>query len=163
MKYLFNFLNMSYCDASIDWQLGVQEPATPIAEGIIHFHNYLMFYIIIIVALVFWLLFRIVYLFNEESNSLQNVQKFSHSSMLEIVWTIIPAIVLLFLAIPSFALLYSLDEIIDPDVTLKIIGHQWYWSYEYSDYSSLYNGKSLAFDSYMISTSDLTERSLSSS
>eukprot|EP01041_Mallomonas_annulata_P000673 gene673-1294_t len=88
---------------------------------------------------------------------LEDVQKFSHSSVLEIVWTILPAIVLLLLAIPSFALLYSLDELIDPDVTLKIIGHQWYWSYEYSDYSSLFNGKSVAFDSYMVATNDLTK------
>jgi cytochrome c oxidase subunit 2 len=61
------------------------------------------------------------------------------------------------LAVPSFALLYSLDELIDPDMTLKIIGHQWYWSYEYSDYSSLYDGKDISFDSYMIATNDLTK------
>ena len=91
--------------------------------------------------------------------SRKNVQKFSHSSVLEIVWTILPAVVLLFLAIPSFALLYSLDELIDPDITLKTIGHQWYWSYEYSDYSSLYEGKDISFDSYMIATNDLTKGS----
>jgi cytochrome c oxidase subunit 2 len=64
---------------------------------------------------------------------------------------------LLLIAIPSFSLLYSLDEIIDPVITLKIVGHQWYWSYEYSDYATLELGSSLNFDSYMIATSDLTK------
>jgi cytochrome c oxidase subunit 2 len=60
------------------------------------------------------------------------------------------------IAIPSFGLLYSLDELIDPTVTLKVVGHQWYWSYEYSDYATLEGGESLNFDSYMIATDDLT-------
>ncbi len=153
------FFYTTFCDASIDWQFGIQEPATPAAEGIIHFHNYLMFYMIVICILVFWILYKIIDLFNEDKNNFKNVQKFSHSSVLEIVWTILPAVVLLFLAIPSFALLYSLDELIDPDITLKTIGHQWYWSYEYSDYSSLYDGKDISFDSYMIATNDLTKGS----
>jgi cytochrome c oxidase subunit 2 len=157
MDLFTKIFNLALCDASIDWQFGLQEPATPAAEGIIHFHNYLMFYIVVITVLVFWMLYRILELFNETTNPFGSVQRFSHSSVLEIVWTIIPAIILLLLAIPSFALLYSLDELIDPDVTLKIIGHQWYWSYEYSDYSSLYEGKSLAFDSYMVATNDLTK------
>jgi len=151
------FLYTTFCDASIDWQFGLQEPATPSAEGIIHFHNYLMFFMIVICVLVFWVMYKIIELFNENKNTLKDVQKFSHSSVLEILWTILPAIVLLFLAVPSFALLYSLDELIDPDITLKVIGHQWYWSYEYSDYSSLYDGKDISFDSYMISTNDLTK------
>lgn len=145
----------TYCDASTNWQFGLQEPATPSAEGIIHFHNYLMFFMIVVCVLVFWILYKIIDLFDESKNDLKKVQKFSHSSLLEIMWTIIPAIVLLFLAVPSFALLYSLDELIDPDITLKVIGHQWYWSYEYSDYSSLYDGKDVSFDSYMIATDEL--------
>jgi cytochrome c oxidase subunit 2 len=92
--------------------------------------------------------------FNDTVNPV--AQKFTHSSQLEIVWTIIPAIILLLIAVPSFALLYSLDEVIDPAVTLKVIGHQWYWSYEYSDYATLEGGESLNFDSYMVSTNDLT-------
>lgn len=157
MNLFFKLFSISLCDASIDWQFGIQEPATPSAEGILYFHNYIMFFLIVICILVFWLLYRILFLFSESNFVKKDVQKFSHSSVLEIVWTILPAIVLLLLAIPSFALLYSLDELIDPDVTLKIIGHQWYWSYEYSDYSSLFNGKSVAFDSYMVATNDLTK------
>lgn len=146
---------MTYSDVSVNWQLGLQEPATPAAEGIIFFHDYLMFFILGIVCLVFFLLFTIIRLYNKKHQKLTRV--FAHSSLLEIVWTILPAIILLFLAVPSFALLYSLDEIINPDVTLKIIGHQWYWSYEYSDYSSIFNGKSISFDSYMVATNELTE------
>jgi cytochrome c oxidase subunit 2 len=63
------------------------------------------------------------------------------------------------IAVPSFGLLYSLDELIDPTVTLKVVGHQWYWSYEYSDYATLEGGESLNFDSYMIATEDLTHGS----
>jgi len=73
------------------------------------------------------------------------------------VWTILPAVVLIFIAVPSFALLYSLDELVDPEMTLKVIGHQWYWSYEYTDIlstrTSAQNGFSI--DSYLLSTEDL--------
>lgn len=146
--------NKTFCDASVDWQFGFQEPATPTAEGILDFHDYLVFFCILICILVFWFLFRIIILFGNKNNN--DVQMFTHSSVLEIIWTISPAIVLVFLAVPSFALLYSLDELIDPDLTLKVVGHQWYWSYEYSDYSNIYDNEGLNFDSYMISTNDLT-------
>jgi len=114
----------------------------------------MMIFLIIIGFFVCWMLYQVYVLFNEESNPI--AQKFTHSSLLEIVWTILPALVLLVIAIPSFTLLYSLDELIDPVVTLKIVGHQWYWSYEYSDYATLEGGESLNFDSYMVSTDDLT-------
>jgi len=144
----------AHCDAPEAWQLGVQDPATPIAEGMIFFHNYLMFFLIVIGVFVCWMLGIIIVNFNEKVHPIS--QKFTHSSLLEIVWTIIPAIVLLLIAIPSFALLYSLDEIIDPVVTLKVVGHQWYWSYEYSDYMSLEGGSTLNYDSYMIPTENLS-------
>ena len=73
---------------------------------------------------------------------------------LEIVWTVTPSFILMVIAIPSFALLYSMDEIVDPSLTLKVIGHQWYWTYEYSDYSVNDEG-SIVFDSYMIPEDDL--------
>src|SRR5690606_6426558 len=83
-------------------------------------------------------------------------KKFTHSNELEITWTLIPAIALVIIAIPSFSLLYSTEEIIDPALTLKIIGHQWYWTYEYSDFNTE-EGNTLEFDSYIISTEDLYE------
>jgi len=84
---------------------------------------------------------------------------FTHSSALEFIWTLIPAFILLFISVPSFALLYSLDELIEPSLTLKVIGHQWYWSYEYSDCLFFPTTESVSFDSYMIATSDLTKGS----
>lgn len=85
--------------------------------------------------------------------SFLNAQTFTvHNTKLEIIWTVIPTIILIFIAIPSFILLYSLDEVINPSVTLKAIGHQWYWSYEYSDYTE---NNSINFDSYMITENDL--------
>jgi cytochrome c oxidase subunit 2 len=148
---------ISFCDAAEPWQMGIQDPATPVAEGMIIFHDYLAFFLVFIGAFVFWLLYKIIVDFNENVNP--QPQVFTHSSLLEIVWTIIPAVILVFIAVPSFTLLYSIDEIIFPEMTLKVVGHQWYWSYEYSDYATLENGDSLTFDSYMTPTSELVKGS----
>lgn len=151
---LTKLFTITFCDAPEAWQLGVQDPATPIIEGMLHFHNYLMIFLVTITLFVFWMLGQVLTYFTAETNPIP--QKFTHSNVLEIVWTLIPAFVLLLVAIPSFALLYSLEELIDPVATIKIIGHQWYWSYEYSDYATLEGGESLNFDSYMVATNDLT-------
>ena len=152
-SFINNFF-YTFCDAPEAWQLCFQDPATPTVEGMIFFYNYIMLFVFIIGFFVCFVLYEIILFFNNKTNEIP--QKFTHSSVLEIIWTIIPAVLLLFIAVPSFTLLYSLDELIDPAITLKIVGHQWYWSYEYSDYSTLEGGESLNFDSYMISTSDLT-------
>ena len=157
--FYFFFNKIIFCDASIDWQLGMQEPSTPVAEGIICFHNYLMFFIVFICFLVFYLLFYIIKIFSFYISNSPKPSSFTDFNLLEIVWTLFPAVILLLLAIPSYSLLYSLDELIDPDVTLKIIGHQWYWTYEYSDFSNLSNGESINFDSYMVITNDLIKGS----
>jgi cytochrome c oxidase subunit 2 len=122
-------------------------------EGMINFHNYIMIFLISIGTFVLWILYKAVNNFDENINVVS--EKFTHSRALEIIWTIIPAVVLMLIAIPSFGLLYSLDELIDPTLTLKIVGHQWYWSYEYSDYATFEGGESLNFDSYLVATSDL--------
>ena len=152
--FLKNYV-LTLCDAPEAWQTGFQDPATPAVEGMINFHNYLLIFLIVIALIVFWLLYKVVINFNEKVSP--KAEKFTHSSLLEIIWTVLPAVVLLLIAIPSFTLLYSLDELIDPTITLKIIGHQWYWSYEYSDYSTLQGGETLAFDSYLINIDDLTK------
>lgn len=150
---------IAHCDAAEPWQISPQDPATPVMEGMIFFHNYLMFFMILIGIMVFFMLFKIILTFTEDKMPVAN--KFTHSSLLEIVWTILPAVVLLLIAIPSFTLLYSLDELVDPAVTVKIIGHQWYWSYEYSDYATLKDGfETLSFDSYMLPTNELTPGAL---
>lgn len=144
-------------DAPKFGQLGVQDPASLVLEAMIFFHNFLLVFAIIIGVTVCIILAYIIRTYNSDVYEYKNVIKFSHSSVLEIVWTIIPATLLVWLAIPSFNLLYSLDEIIDPELTLKIVGHQWYWSYEYSDFCSLEEeGDSLNFDSYMVSSKELT-------
>jgi len=146
--------HFSFCDAAESWQLGLQDPASPAFEGMLFFHNYLLFFLILIGSVVFWLLYTTISLFNVSVNK-DKLQMFTHSSILEIAWTLLPAIALLIIATPSFSLLYSLDEITNPTLTLKVVGHQWYWSYEYSDYATLTGSESLSFDSYMISVNDL--------
>jgi len=153
------FLNLilTSCDAPEVWQLNLQDPATPEVEGMLFFHNYLLLFLTIISIFVVWMLYIVISRFNEIVNT--KPQKFTHHSLLEIIWTAIPAFILLLMAIPSFSLLYALDELIDPSVTLKIIGHQWYWSYEYSDYSNGSMNQSINFDSYIVSTDELTQGS----
>jgi len=146
----------TFSDVAEDWQLGFQDPATSTVEGMIFFYDFLSISLIIIGFLVFFFLYQTIIHFNKITNTLP--ENFTHSSLLEIVWTILPAVVLVIIAIPSFTLLYSLDELIDPEITLKVVGHQWYWSYEYTDSlvnrSSIQNGFSV--DSYLLSTEDLT-------
>ena len=84
----------------------------------------------------------------------QNPESTTHGETIEIVWTVTPALILMLIGVPSFTLLYSMDEVIDPAITVKAIGHQWYWTYEYSDYASA-DGESIVFDSYMIPEDDL--------
>ena len=146
-------LNFCLCDAAVNWQLGIQDPATPIAEGIQHFHDDLIFILIFVSAFVSWIVFRIWHHFHFEKHPY--VTNVVHGTFIEVVWTVIPAIILIIIAVPSFALLYSVDEIVDPAVTLKIIGHQWYWTYEYSDYVNA-DQEYVSFDSYIIADSDLT-------
>jgi cytochrome c oxidase subunit 2 len=150
---------------------GFQDSATPIMEGIVDLHNHIFFFAILILFFVIKIFFDIVYtsgfyMYNNKKEYINeynffknyNINKVgisvNHNSILEIIWTILPILILIFIAIPSFVLLYSMDEIISPILTLKAIGHQWYWSYEYSNiiFYSLIN---IEFDSYMVSTNDL--------
>jgi len=157
----FDFLKnaISFCDVPERWQLGIQDPATPVAEGMIMFHDYLTFFLVFIGTFVFWMLTHIIQTYNDNVSKTPVI--FTHSSLLEIIWTIIPAVILVFIAVPSFTLLYSIDEVIFPKLTLKIIGHQWYWSYEYSDYidedasADVRKTQEIKFDSYMIPTREL--------
>lgn len=150
-QYFFQ-LKINFMDAAESWQFSFQDPATPVMEGIINFHHDLMFVLILIVIAVSWVLFRTVYFFDEKKQP--KPLKFTHGTMLEIVWTITPALILLVIALPSFALLYSMDEVIDPLMTLKVIGHQWYWSYEYSD-NNIGGNETVNFESYMIQEDEL--------
>lgn len=140
-------------DAPQAWQMGFQDPATPIMQGIIDLHHDISFFLLTIVIFVGWMLARTLWHFNSVSNPIPS--KIIHGTTIEIAWTITPSLILVFIAIPSFALLYSMDEVVDPAITLKAIGHQWYWSYEYSDYNTE-DETLINFDSYMIPEDDLS-------
>ena len=132
--------------------MGFQDPATPIMEGIIDLHHDICFFMIMILIFVIWMLARTLYHFQYTKNPIP--EKIIHGTAIEILWTVTPSFVLVLIAIPSFALLYSIDEVVDPAITLKAIGHQWYWSYEYTDYNQS-DEAAIAFDSYMIPEDEL--------
>ncbi len=145
MNNILYTLNL-YKDGVEHWQLAFQDSASPIHQELVLFHDYIMFILTIILFVVGWLIIKA--LVN------QNYYKFLvDGTTIELVWTMIPAVVLIFIAFPSLQLLYTMDEIIEPSLTIKAVGHQWYWSYEYSDY----NTEPLEFDSYMVPTSDLEQ------
>ena len=123
--------------------LGLQDRASPLIEQLIFFHDHALLILVIITVLVGYLIF--ILFFNRYVNRF-----LLHGQLIEIIWTILPDIILFFIAFPSLRLLYLLDEIIEPSVTLKRIGHQCYWSYEYSDFNNV------EFDSYIIPTNELS-------
>ena len=142
-----------FCDASFPWQYGIQDPATPVAVGIYKFHHDLIFVLIFVVFFVFWIIFRILYFFNRRAFPVPT--SVVHGTTIEVIWTIMPAILLIIIGIPSFSLLYAVDEVVNPSITLKVTGNQWYWNYEYSDYENSDNS-SISFDSYILTDSDLS-------
>jgi len=153
LNLLLSFLlPVTHCDAPEPWQLYFQEAATPTMEGIVNLHNDIMAIITFIAIFTGWMLFRTIYLFSADKNAVAS--KVVHGMTIELIWTIVPSFILVTIAVPSFALLYSMDEVIDPAITLKVIAHQWYWSYEYSDYNTS-EEDTIAFDSYMIQEDDL--------
>jgi len=152
-------INNLLCDVPTNKQMFFQDPASPVMEGLIELHDFIFSFIVVLFFLVFFNIYKIVYDFNFENY--KNIDKikthvklinFSHGVVLEIVWTTIPSIILVFIAIPSFSLLYSMDEVIEPSLTVKVIGHQWYWSYEYSDRANKHN---LSLDSYLLVDSNI--------
>ena len=147
---MYNLTNLLFYKDGVEWnQLTFQDVGSPLGERLIFFHDNIMFIIVIITVLVGWLMVS--------SFINKNYYKYLvHGTVIEVVWTIIPAIVLIFIAFPSLQLLYSMDEITDPSLTIKAVGHQWYWSYEYSDIED----ESIEFDSYMVPSADLQEGDL---
>jgi cytochrome c oxidase subunit 2 len=141
-----------FCEYAYPMQISFQDPASPVMEGIIVLHHDLLFLLAIIGVAIGWILGKTSYLFYYTKNEAPS--QITHNTVVEVAWTITPSLVLMIIALPSFALLYSIDEVIDPSVTLKVIAQQWYWSYEYSDFSNKLN-KVIQFDSYMIAQNDL--------
>jgi cytochrome c oxidase subunit 2 len=139
-------------DAAQNWQFGFQDPASPIMQGIIDLHHDIMTIMVFILLFVVWMLLRSITCFDVSKSPMPS--RFTHGTAIEIAWTLTPSLILVLIAIPSFSLLYSTDELNEPALTLKVMGHQWYWTYEYSDYVDTL-GNSVIFDSYMISEDDL--------
>nr|QNS38285.1 cytochrome c oxidase subunit II [Donacobius atricapilla] len=122
-------------------QLNFQDASSPIMEELMRFHDHALMVALAICSLVLYLL-TLTLTGKLTSNTVD-------AQAIELVWTILPAMVLIMLALPSLRILYMMDEINEPDLTMKAIGHQWYWTYEYTDL------KDMSFDSYMVPTTDL--------
>nr|YP_010241741.1 cytochrome c oxidase subunit II [Strombus pugilis]QTI82429.1 cytochrome c oxidase subunit II [Strombus pugilis] len=123
-------------------QLGFQDAASPLMEELIFFHDHAMMILVMIISLVGYAALSLMM-------SKYTCRSLVEGQEIETIWTIIPAVILVFLALPSLRLLYLLDEVGDCNLTVKSIGHQWYWSYEYSDFLNI------EFDSYMVPTNEL--------
>jgi len=131
-------------------QFGLMEPASPRMERIVDFHDNLVFWIIaaivvFVTALLFWVVFR----YNRKANPTPS--KRTHNVLIEVLWTAVPILILIIIAIPSFKMLYYLERVEDPEMTVKVTGYQWYWGYEYVDHDNI------SFLSYMIPEDDVDE------
>jgi len=129
-----------------DWQIGPQQSATPVMDDIVWFHNYLLVFITVIALFVLALLTIVVVKFNARANPTPS--RTTHNTPIEILWTIVPVIILAAIAVPSFRLLFLQLEVPKPDLTVKVTGKQWFWSYSYPD-------SKFEFDSLMVPEKDL--------
>ena len=128
------------------WQLGFQPSATPVHERLNAFHDQLLIYTTLITVFVLGLLLYVMVRFHHTRHPVPT--RTSHNAVIEILWTVVPVIILVAIAIPSFKLMYYMDRVPQPDMTIKVTGHQWYWTYDYPD-------QKIAFDSNMIAEKDL--------
>ena len=142
---------MAWADRPREWQLGMQDGVTPTQEKLAWLHDLLLVIITLITIFVLALLVYVCLRFRESRNPVPS--KTSHNTLLEIAWTGIPVIILVVIAIPSFQLLYFADRAVEPDMTIKVQAHQWYWSYEYPD-------EAIVFDSNMVPESELKDGQL---
>ena len=144
------FITMSaFADQQKDWQLGFQNPASDGMRDIVNFHNNIL--LPIIIAISVFVLFLMLYAcvrFRASANP--NPSKRTHNVAVEVLWTLIPCLILIVMAVPSFKILYKQDTIPKADVTLKATGYQWYWGYEYPD-------ENIIFESYMLEDKELKE------
>lgn len=131
------------------WQMGMQPAATPVMAAITSLHNLLLVIIFGIAAIVVALMVYVLVRFSAKANPTPT--KTSHNTLVEVIWTVVPIMILVVIAIPSFKLLYFMDRTAEAEMTIKAIGHQWYWSYEYPDHGDL------AFDAVMKTDDELAD------
>ncbi len=129
-----------------NWQMYFQDPVSPVMERIYSFHDFVFYILASIVVFVLLLLAYTCMRFRKSRNPIPSTR--SHNILLEITWTIIPVAILAIIALPSINILHFMEKKFDPDLTLKVVGHQWYWEYEYPDHE-------FSFDSYIIKDKDL--------
>ena len=146
---LITLISSSYSLASkpSPWQMTFQEAASPIMAELHQFHNFLLMLSIAIVLFVIFLIAYVLIRFNAKANPVPS--KVTHNTAIEVIWTVIPIIILIIIAVPSFRILKMAEHTPPSDLTIKVVGSQWYWTYSYPDHEGI------EFDSYMIQTEDL--------
>ena len=132
-----------------EWQVDLQPPATPVMEQLYDFHTLLVWIISAISVFVLGLLLYVIVRFRESRNPVPS--RTTHHTLVEVLWTVVPVLILVVIAIPSLRILYFSDRVETADMTFKAIGHQWYWSYEYPDHGNF------TFDSLMKPTEELAQ------
>ena len=144
------------CDSPRPWGLYFQDSASPQMEALVELHDNIMFYLVIILFAVGWILAAIIVRYNSAviTNKFAN-----HGTLVELVWTVSPGLILIFIAFTSFKLLYLMDEVSDVNMTFYIEGHQWYWTYQYPDFIGN-DDDFINFDSYLVPESDLEDGAL---
>ena len=147
-----------HCDAPRPWGVYFQDSATPQMEGLVELHDNILFYLVIILFGVGWLLISIVKNYTSTEAPISH-KYLSHGTLIELIWTITPALILILIAFPSFKLLYLMDEVSDPAMAVLAEGHQWYWSYQYPDFLNS-DDEFIEFDSYLVPESDLEDGAL---
>ena len=145
------FNNKILCDVPRPWGIFFQDSASPQMEALVELHNNIFFQLTAILFFVGLIIYTIVRRFNKVVISNKNV---SHGTLIELIWTFTPGLILIFIAFTSFKLLYLIDEVSDVNATLSIEGHQWYWSYQYPDFVNE-DLEFIEFDSYLIPEGDL--------
>ena len=143
-------------DVAEPWGLFFQDNSTPQMEGLEELHNNIMFYLAIILFAVTWIMLSII--LNYTKSKISN-KYINHGTLVELIWTVTPALILILIAFPSFKLLYLMDEVIDPSLVIYGEGHQWYWSYQYPDFIN-HEEECVEYDSYIIPESDLEKGKL---
>ena len=148
ISFVFSITNSAYASEPKPWQMDLQEPAGIIASKATDLHNFLLVIITLISVFVLGLLVYVCIKYREKPNV--KPSKTSHNTLIEVIWTVVPVLILVVIAIPSFKLLYLTEADKPVDMVVKVSGAQWYWNYEYPD-------EEISFDSYMIAENDLKE------
>ena len=155
--FLFSFLiffqNLAFAKGQpVEWQIGLPEAGSTLMQELIDLHDVVFWIITVITIFVFGLLAYVCVKFSAKNN--KKPSQTTHNSLLEVAWTLIPVVILVIMAIPSFRLLYKQNNFSNMDMTIKATGQMWYWEYEYPDYDGL------TFDAMMVADEDLEEGQL---